>query len=258
MENRCRCCGDIVPEGREVCPTCVRKADEVKPVEKKEQLDLRKFDINNPAREWRSCEIIVLAILLAVIVFAAGFVVGNACEVEDTSKVELIQPTEAIEPIEPEEPVIAEPVPEKEPEPSPEKEPEKKPEKETPKINKKELEMLACVIYQEAGGNGSCDNCRRYVADIVLNRIKDKRFPNTMEKVLTAKRQYGRFYWTGIKWPARAKNASEKKAVERAYRIAEEVLSGKHSKVYGKGYIWQAGFKQGTDGFWCCGHYYGR
>lgn len=126
------------------------------------------------------------------------------------------------------------------------------------KVNQDELEMLACVIYQEAGGNGSCDDCRRYVGDIVLNRVADERFPDTMEGVLTAKRQYGRFYWTGIVWPERAKYATEKKAVERAYRVAEELLSGKHSKLYGEGYVWQAGFEQGTDGFWCCGHFYGR
>ena len=121
-----------------------------------------------------------------------------------------------------------------------------------------ELEMLACVIYQEAGGDRSCDNCRWYVAEIVLNRVNQSKFPNTIEKVLTAPGQYGELYWTGIKWPARAKYDTEKYAVERAYEIAGLVLSGQHSSLYGKGYIWQAGFKQGTDGFWCCGHYYGK
>lgn len=125
-------------------------------------------------------------------------------------------------------------------------------------VDPDDLEMLACVIYQEAGGNGSCDDCRRYVADIVLNRVNDDRFPDTMEEVLTAKNQYGRFHYTGVKWPKRAKYDIEKEAVARAYRIAEEVLSGKHSKLFGEGYIWQAGFKQGKDGFWCCGHFYGR
>ena len=128
----------------------------------------------------------------------------------------------------------------------------------TPDVDPDEREMLACVIYQEAGGNGSCDDCRRYVGDIVLNRVADPRFPNTMYEVLTAKSQYGTLHWTGIKWPDRAKNSGEKEAVARAYRIAEELLSGNHSELYGNGYIWQAGFKQGTDGFWCCGHFYGR
>ena len=121
-----------------------------------------------------------------------------------------------------------------------------------------ELEMLACVIYQEAGGDGCCDDCRRRVADVVLNRVEDSRFPNTMRDVLTAYQQYGRFYWTGIVWADRASNPGEKYAVERAYRIAEEVLNGQHSELYGEGYIWQAEFTQGKSGFWHCGTYFGR
>ena len=121
-----------------------------------------------------------------------------------------------------------------------------------------ELDMLACVIYQEAGGNGSCDTCRRRVADVVLNRVADSRFPNTIKEVLTAKNQYGRFHYTGIVWPSRSKNAGEQAAVARAYRIAEEVLNGHHSDLYGKGYIWQAGFKQGSSNIYCCGTYFGK
>ena len=121
-----------------------------------------------------------------------------------------------------------------------------------------DLYLLALVIYQEAGGNGSCDDCRRRVADVVLNRVTHSKFPDTIKDNLLRKKQYGRLYWTGIRWPDRAKKDGEKKAVERAYRIAQEVLDGQHSDVYGKGYIWQAEFKQGKSGFWCCGHYFGK
>lgn len=119
-----------------------------------------------------------------------------------------------------------------------------------------DLELLACVMYQEAGG--SCDECVRRVGDVVLNRVNDSRFPNTIKGVLTAKNQYGRFYYTGVKWPSRAKNYYEKKYVARAYRIAEEVLNGQHSELYGKGYVWQAAFKQGKGQIKCCGEYFGK
>ena len=131
-------------------------------------------------------------------------------------------------------------------------------EETVPAIDPYDIELLACVVYQEAGGDSSCDNCRRRIADVVLNRVESGDFPNDIHSVLTAKGQYGSYYYTGVKWPARAKYDVEQAAVERAYRIAEEVLSGEHSDIYGKGYVWQAGFTQGSEGFWCCGTYFGR
>ena len=131
-------------------------------------------------------------------------------------------------------------------------------EEETPEVNQRDLDLLACVIYQEAGGNAHCDDCRRRVADVVLNRVNDERFPNDIHSVLVAPRQYGRFSQTGVVWPERAKNPYEAESVARAYRIAEEVLLGQHSELYGQGYIWQAEFKQGKEQFYHCGHYFGR
>lgn len=127
-------------------------------------------------------------------------------------------------------------------------------------VDPEDLELLACVIYQEAGADYCCDDCRRRVADVVLNRVGDDRFPDNIQDVLTQKRQYGRYYWTGVVWPERAKNDCEKHAVERAYRIAEEVLKGEHSELYGEGYIWQAEFKQGTGVVYCdqCKIYFGK
>ena len=127
-------------------------------------------------------------------------------------------------------------------------------------VDPEDLELLACVIYQEAGADYCCDDCRRRVADVVLNRVEDDRFPDNIQDVLTQKRQYGRYYWTGVVWPERAKNDCEKHAVERAYRIAEEVLKGEHSELYGEGYIWQAEFKQGTGVVYCdqCKIYFGK
>lgn len=120
------------------------------------------------------------------------------------------------------------------------------------------LGLLACVIYQEAGGDAACDDCRRRVADVVLNRMAHSSFPYTIHGVLTQYAQYGLMHWAGVVWPERAKNPSEAAAVERAYRIAEEVLNGHHSELFGKGYIYQAEFIQGQDNIYCCGHYFGR
>lgn len=125
-------------------------------------------------------------------------------------------------------------------------------------INEDDVELLAIAIYQEVGSDACCDDCRRRVADVILNRVESEYFPNTIYEVLTQRSQYGVFYWTGVVWPERASYSGEAHAVERARRIAREVLEGNHSELYGKGYIWQAGFVQGTSGFWHCGIYFGR
>ena len=119
-------------------------------------------------------------------------------------------------------------------------------------------ELLACVIFQEAGSDSQCDECRRRVADVVLNRVSDDRYPDTIYEVLVQYRQYGNFYWTDVKWADRAYYESNRHAVERAFRIADEVLNGHHSELYGQGYIGQAEFISGRDWIYCCGIYYGR
>lgn len=126
--------------------------------------------------------------------------------------------------------------------------------------NKEDAEYLACVIYQEAGGDGCCDMCRRRVADIVLNRVKDARFNgNTVEEILTEGNppQWGLYSVTGIVWPEKASYPEEAEAVERARRIAIEVLEGNHSDLT-EDYIWCAEFPQGQDVIECDGIYFGK
>lgn len=119
-----------------------------------------------------------------------------------------------------------------------------------------ELEMLACVIYQEAGGDACSDETRRMVGEVVLNRIASPGFPNTMLEVLTAKKQYGNFYQTGVVWPARASRAGEKHAVERAYACAEAVFT--EERLLPTDVVYQAAFVQGREivvhvpGFYFC------
>ena len=158
--------------------------------------------------------------------------------------------TEETEPIE----TVAETVPEVIPEASTLPEPTET----EPQVDQEALELLACVIYQEAGGDACCDDCRRRVADVVLNRVEHEGFPDTIYEVLTQQSQYGRYHWTGVVWPERSGSETEAAAVARAYRIAEEVLRGQHSELYGEGYIWQAEFRQGRDIVYHCGIYFGR
>ena len=125
-----------------------------------------------------------------------------------------------------------------------------------PTYTAEELEMLALVIYQEAGGDACSDETRLMVGNVVLNRIADDRFPDTMEDVLLQERQYGRLHWTGLVWAERASKPEEAHAVARAYDCAARVLEGE--RLLPDDVIWQAEFRQGTevvaeqDGFYFC------
>ena len=128
-------------------------------------------------------------------------------------------------------------------------------------VNEHDVELLACVIYQEAGGDTCCDMCRRRVADVVLNRVKDPRFKGTtIEEILIdgdPAPQWGLYSVTGVVWPDKASLPEEQHAVERAYRITREVLEGQHSDLTSE-YIWCAEFSQGTDVIECDGIYFGK
>ena len=119
-----------------------------------------------------------------------------------------------------------------------------------------ELEILALIVYQEAGGDIVSDDTRLLVAQVFLNRVNDSRFPDSFYEVATEERQYGRLYWTGIVWPDRASSQAEAHAVERAYKIAQEVLES-DEPVCPEGVIFQAEFVQGDiyaeqDGMYFC------
>ena len=119
-----------------------------------------------------------------------------------------------------------------------------------------ELEILALIVYQEAGGDIVSDDTRRLVAQVFLNRVNDSRFPDSFYEVATANRQYGRLYLTGIVWPDRASSPAEGPAVGRAYKIAQEVLES-DEPICPEGVIFQAEFVQGDiyaaqDGMYFC------
>lgn len=126
---------------------------------------------------------------------------------------------------------------------------------------REDVERLACVIYQEAGGDACCDLCRKRVADVVLNRVKDPRFKGTtIEEILIdgdPAPQWGLYSVTGVVWPEKASYPEEAEAVQRAWDTAFDVLEGNHSDLT-ENYIWCAEFPQGTDVIECCGIYFGK
>lgn len=125
-------------------------------------------------------------------------------------------------------------------------------------VDIEQLHQLALINYIEAGDDRCCNECRRRVCDVVLNRVADTtRWPSedTIEKVLLSPTQFAQLSKTGLVWPDRADWMEEQHAIERAYIIAEEVLMGKHSEVYQQGYLWYQGTNRTQDYFYCpdCG-----
>lgn len=114
---------------------------------------------------------------------------------------------------------------------------------------------LLCTIYQEGGGGSKitddellCYGC------VVLNRVKSKDFPDTIEKVLTQKGQY-RGFEKGVFLIDRTDNPLEIEAIVRCFDIALRVLNGEKGKN-DKGdqipdnCLWQSNSPQGTDTWW--------
>lgn len=134
-------------------------------------------------------------------------------------------------------------------------EPETEPVETEPTYTAEELEMLALVIYQEAGADWCSDDTRLMVGTVVMNRIADPRFPDTMYGVITEERAYGELHWTGIVWPGKASHPTEAHAVERAYAIAERILLGE--RTLPEDVIFQSEYIMGeivavSDGMYFC------
>ena len=125
-----------------------------------------------------------------------------------------------------------------------------------PTYTEDELYMLAAVIYCEAGADSCEDSTRIAIGNVVLNRVADSRFPDTIKGVLEAPRQWGTMSKTGAVFPKRASQQSEAHAVERAYDCARRVFDGE--RVVSEAVVWAAEFRQGTycelqqDGFYFC------
>ena len=195
----------------------------------------------------------ISGMLLLVMIFVLSSIVMLRTQVSEPQNVPTqtsvhIQPTQTVqEPIE----NIVEPVEE------PVEEPVVHVDSTSDKTyTDEELEILALIVYQEAGGDNVSDSTRRLVAQVFLNRVNDPRFPDSFYEVATAEQQYGRLYLTGIVWPDRASSPVEGPAVGRAYKIAQEVLES-DEPICPEGVIFQAEFVQGDiyaaqDGMYFC------
>ena len=195
-----------------------------------------------------------LKIITLVLAFAAFIAILTAYGAEPQPVVVKLTATPTATPVAMPEPTTKNtPVPTFQPTPKPTPAPALE-----PAYTEEELEILAIIIYQEAGGDYCSDDTRQMVGEVFLNRVSDSRFPDNFEAVATAPWQYGRLSQTGIVWPERASQNGEAHAVQRAYDCAEALLFGSAERLLPTETVWQAEFPQGTeilicqDGFYFC------
>lgn len=94
--------------------------------------------------------------------------------------------------------------------------------------------ILAHVLNGEAGSNWCSDEMIYGVGSVVLNRVKDKRFPDTIEGVVFQKGQYA-CTWDGN---------YDREPSQRCWDIAWDLY--KNGTTWPENVIFQAQFEQGT------------
>lgn len=97
-----------------------------------------------------------------------------------------------------------------------------------------DVELLAKIIYLEAGG---CTyRHKQLVGCVVINRMNHSAFPDTLESVIYQKNQY---YPKGSKYLAKAVPDAE------SYRIAQDLLANGNNGICPDNVLFQAEFVQG-------------
>lgn len=109
-----------------------------------------------------------------------------------------------------------------------------------------DIYYLACCIYVEAGSSKNSDRHKLAVGNVVINRVNDSRFPNSISEVLLARRQYT-FWKTGvIQPPSRYYNSDiEKAEFDHCYELARQLLVD-CIRVLPENVVFQAEFIQGS------------
>lgn len=116
---------------------------------------------------------------------------------------------------------------------------------EKSKYTAEELDLLARVIWSEAGSDWLTDEHQRAVASVVINRVNDDRFPNTIKDVVYQPGQYGCVY-NGMIYQM---------PNQRAYDNAKYVLE--NGVTIPSNVVWQSKSTQGRRLYkYIQGHYF--
>ena len=120
---------------------------------------------------------------------------------------------------------------------------------ETNKVNYSnyELDLLSRLIFAEAGSDWLSDEHQLAVGSVVLNRVKDSRFPNTIHSVI--------YQTNPIQYACTTNGTINKTPNQRAINNARYLLE--NGSVIPEDIVWQSTTPQGK-GVWRViqGHYF--
>lgn len=101
-------------------------------------------------------------------------------------------------------------------------------------ISEEDIDLLARLLFAEAGSNWIADETIYYVGSVVLNRVDSDLFPDTLYDVIYQDGQYS-CTWSG---------AIYNEPTDRCYRIAEDLL--RNGSILPEDVLFQAEFTQGS------------
>lgn len=112
---------------------------------------------------------------------------------------------------------------------------------------------IDAVISSECKSEWVSDTTLLMVANVILNRTADARFPDTVDQVLMQPYQFSCFSESGMKWVGKA--AYDASFRERCTMAAQAAMNGERMLNYGVVYV--SSGKQGTveaqlDGLYFC------
>jgi hypothetical protein len=108
-----------------------------------------------------------------------------------------------------------------------------------------ELQILTNAIYCESGHTENA--LRLDVGSVIINRVNDSRFPDTIYDVLTQKGQYSRWYVTQdcTNWCKQQDSYYKTDYYSMCENAAKQILMG--NTTLDNKTVWQANFKQGSN-----------
>lgn len=102
-----------------------------------------------------------------------------------------------------------------------------------PDYTQQDLDLLSRLVYAEAGSDWCSDEMQLMVANVVINRVNDDRFPDSIHDVVYQKGQYSCI----------SNGMLDKEPNQRAIDNAKRILDGE--RVCDECVIWQSEFTQG-------------